>query len=79
VIFLKRYKAEFVMQYIIGNADIYLVSMSIVGAVVRGAGRARRHRAGDAVVGLYPPPPDRVPVLCVDEKSQIPALDRTCR
>ena len=28
------------------------------------------------VVGLYLDPPDRVLVLCVDEKSQIQALDR---
>ncbi len=29
------------------------------------------------VVGLYLNPPDRAPVLCVDEKSQIQSLDRT--
>ena len=29
------------------------------------------------VVGLYLDPPDRALVLCVDEKSQIQALDRT--
>jgi transposase len=29
------------------------------------------------VVGLYLNPPDKAWVLCVDEKSQIPALDRT--
>src|SRR5262249_20800467 len=29
------------------------------------------------VVGLYMNPPDRAMVLCVDEKSQIQALDRT--
>src|SRR5215470_1201206 len=29
------------------------------------------------VVGLYMVPPDRAMVLCVDEKSQIQALDRT--
>ena len=29
------------------------------------------------VVGLYLDPPDRAVVLCVDEKSQIQALDRT--
>ena len=29
------------------------------------------------VVGLYLAPPDRALVLCVDEKSQIQALDRT--
>ena len=29
------------------------------------------------VVGLYLNPPDKVLVLCVDEKSQIQALDRT--
>jgi transposase len=29
------------------------------------------------VVGLYLKPPDKAPVLCVDEKSQIQALDRT--
>ena len=29
------------------------------------------------VVGLYLNPPDRALVLCVDEKSQIQALDRT--
>ena len=28
-------------------------------------------------VGLYMAPPDRALVLCVDEKSQIQALDRT--
>jgi hypothetical protein len=29
------------------------------------------------VVGLYLNPPEQAPVLCVDEKSQIQALDRT--
>ena len=29
------------------------------------------------VVGLYLNPPDRALVLCVDDKSQIQALDRT--
>ena len=29
------------------------------------------------IVGLYMNPPDRALVLCVDEKSQIQALDRT--
>ena len=29
------------------------------------------------IVGLYLSPPDRALVLCVDEKSQIQALDRT--
>ncbi len=29
------------------------------------------------IVGLYMAPPDRAVVLCVDEKSQIQALDRT--
>jgi hypothetical protein len=29
------------------------------------------------VVGLYLDPPERALVLCVDEKSQIQALDRT--
>ncbi len=29
------------------------------------------------IVGLYLNPPDRAMVLCVDEKSQIQALDRT--
>jgi hypothetical protein len=29
------------------------------------------------VVGLYLNPPERAVVLCVDEKSQIQALDRT--
>jgi transposase len=29
------------------------------------------------IVGLYLNPPDRAVVLCVDEKSQIQALDRT--
>ena len=29
------------------------------------------------VVGLYPAPPERAVVLCVDEKSQIQALDRS--
>ena len=31
----------------------------------------------DDVVGLYLNPPDKALVLCVDEKSQIQALDRT--
>jgi transposase len=38
------------------------------------------HPSADAlvdVVGLYLDPPDRALVLCVDEKSQIQALDRT--
>jgi hypothetical protein len=29
------------------------------------------------IVGLYLHPPDKALVLCVDEKSQIQALDRT--
>jgi hypothetical protein len=29
------------------------------------------------IVGLYLDPPDRALVLCIDEKSQIQALDRT--
>jgi hypothetical protein len=29
------------------------------------------------IVGLYLNPPDKALVLCVDEKSQIQALDRT--
>src|SRR5471032_867093 len=29
------------------------------------------------IIGLYMDPPDRVLVLCVDEKSQIQALNRT--
>jgi len=29
------------------------------------------------VVGLYMNPPDRALVLCIDEKSQVQALDRT--
>ena len=29
------------------------------------------------IVGLYMAPPERAVVLCVDEKSQIQALDRT--
>jgi len=29
------------------------------------------------IVGLYPNPPDNAMVLCVDEKSQVQALDRT--
>ena len=29
------------------------------------------------IVGLYLSPPDRALVLCVDEKSQIQAVDRT--
>ena len=32
---------------------------------------------GADIVGLYLSPPDRAPVLCVDEKSRIQALDRT--
>jgi hypothetical protein len=31
----------------------------------------------EAVVGLYLSPPERAIVLCVDEKSQVQALDRT--
>ena len=31
------------------------------------------------VVGLYHNPPEKAVVLCVDEKSQIQALDRCCR
>jgi hypothetical protein len=30
-----------------------------------------------AIVGLYLSPPERTLVLCVDEKSQVQALDRT--
>ena len=31
------------------------------------------------VVGLYHDPPEKAVVLCVDEKSQIQALDRSSR
>ncbi len=31
----------------------------------------------EAIVGLYIDPPDQAIVLCVDEKSQVQALDRT--
>ena len=34
------------------------------------------HRAGTEL-GLYPAPPERAVVLCVDEKSRVQALDRT--
>src|SRR5207245_10759167 len=34
-------------------------------------------RSSDLVVGLYLNPPEQAIVLCVDEKSQIQALDRT--
>jgi hypothetical protein len=33
-------------------------------------------KVGD-IVGLYLSPPERAVVLCVDEKSQVQALDRT--
>jgi hypothetical protein len=32
---------------------------------------------GVDVVGLYLNPPDKAIVLCIDEKSQVQALDRT--
>jgi len=66
------------------------VSESSVGRVWRSHG-LKPHRVGsfklsrdpkfaeklDAIVGLYLSPPQRALVLCVDEKSQIQALDRT--
>jgi hypothetical protein len=36
----------------------------------------RRKKLVD-LVGLYLNPPEKAVVLCMDEKSQIPALDRT--
>ena len=36
-----------------------------------------QHAKVTDVVGLYLNPPDKALVLCVDEKSQIQALDRT--
>jgi len=44
-----------------------------------GAARCTRHRPARRTgrVGLYLNPPDQAVVLCVDEKSQIQALDRT--
>ena len=38
---------------------------------------SRADPGGTDVVGLYLNPPDQAVVLCVDEKSQIQALDRT--
>ena len=66
------------------------VSESSVGRIWRRHG-LKPHRVGsfklsrdprfaeklDAIVGLYLSPPQRALVLCVDEKSQIQALDRT--
>ncbi len=40
-------------------------------------GRPLLHREGQGRCGAIPEPPDRALVLCVDEKSQIQALDRT--
>ena len=41
------------------------------------SGATKRSWARRDIVGLYLSPADCVPVLCVDEKSQIQALDRT--
>jgi transposase len=66
------------------------VSASTVGRIWRAHGlkphRVRRFKISrdaqfaeklEAIVGLYLAPPQRALVLCVDEKSQIQALDRT--
>lgn len=66
------------------------VSASTVGRIWRRHGlkphRVRRFKISrdpqfaeklEAIVGLYLAPPERALVLCVDEKSQIQALDRT--
>lgn len=66
------------------------VSASTVGRIWRRHGlkphRVRRFKISrdpkfaeklEAIVGLYLAPPQRALVLCVDEKSQIQALDRT--
>lgn len=66
------------------------VSASTVGRIWRRYGlkphRVRRFKISrdaqfaeklEAIVGLYLAPPERALVLCVDEKSQIQALDRT--
>ena len=65
-----------------GNIHLYdLLSQS--GLVkADNAGRCVRKikisgKYGPVVVGLYLNPPDQALVLCVDEKSQIQALDRT--
>ena len=39
--------------------------------------RSKIRRQSSDMVGLYLNPPDKAVVLCVDEKSQIQALDRT--
>jgi len=71
-------------------AKVVGISPSSVGRIWREAG-LKPHRidtfkvSGDPmfeekvvdVVGLYMDPPDRALVLCIDEKSQIQALDRT--
>ena len=71
-------------------ADAAGVSASTVGRIWRRNG-LKPHRVAtfkvsrdpqfaeklEAIVGLYLAPPDRALVLCVDEKSQIQALDRT--
>lgn len=71
-------------------AEVAGVSPSTVGRVWRRHG-LKPHRVAtfkvsrdpqfaeklEAIVGLYLAPPERALVLCVDEKSQIQALDRT--
>ena len=71
-------------------ADAVGISPSIVGRIWADAGLKPHLTKGfkvsndpmfeekvTEIVGLYLDPPDRAVVLCVDEKSQIQALDRT--
>ncbi len=73
-----------------GMAEVTGLSQSAIGRIWRAFG-LQPHRADTFklstdplfvekvrdVVGLYLSPPDRAIVLCVDEKSQVQALDRT--
>ncbi len=73
-----------------GMAEASGMSQSAVGRIWRAFG-LKPHRGGTFklstdpyfvdkvrdVVGLYMSPPERAIVLCVDEKSQVQALDRT--
>jgi len=48
-----------------------------IGGDVQAQQGSAVHREGAGYCGLYLAPPERALVLCVDEKSQIQALDRT--
>jgi hypothetical protein len=52
-------------------------SQTASGRDIEGLARQELRRRANGLVGLYPNPLDKALVLCVDDRNQIQALDRT--